>query len=176
MASGADRDAFAEVVRAVQPEVWRFAVHLVGPEQAEDVTQETFVRAWRASASFRGESTALTWILTICRRVCAETWKRNQRHLLVVEAHRRRPTGPHPGGQADHSGAVELNELIDRLDPERRSAFVLTQILGVSYAEAAQICGCPVGTIRSRVARARRDLTAMAEDHAAGNGANQPPR
>ena len=51
----------------------------------------------------------------------------------------------------------ELTQLINSLDPDRRDAFVLTQILGLSYDEAAEICGCPVGTIRSRVARARTD-------------------
>ena len=52
---------------------------------------------------------------------------------------------------------IELTQLIGSLDPDRRDAFVLTQILGLSYDEAAEICGCPVGTIRSRVARARTD-------------------
>jgi RNA polymerase sigma-70 factor (ECF subfamily) len=52
---------------------------------------------------------------------------------------------------------IELTQLISSLDPDRRDAFVLTQILGLSYDEAAEICGCPVGTIRSRVARARTD-------------------
>ena len=54
-----------------------------------------------------------------------------------------------------------MSELLAALDPDRRAAFVLTQMLGCSYAETAAICGCPVGTIRSRVARAREDLDAM---------------
>jgi hypothetical protein len=62
---------------------------------------------------------------------------------------------PEPGSQA----TVDL--LLAALDPDRRAAFVLTQLLGCSYAEAAQVCECPVGTIRSRVARARDDLDAM---------------
>ncbi|MGH3584780.1 MAG: sigma factor-like helix-turn-helix DNA-binding protein, partial [Pseudonocardia sp.] len=61
-------------------------------------------------------------------------------------------------GAADE--AVLLGQLVDALDPERREAFVLTQMLDLSYAAAAQVCGCPVGTIRSRVARAREDLVA----------------
>lgn len=56
--------------------------------------------------------------------------------------------------------AVLLRRLVDALDPDRRDAFVLTQLLGLTYAEAADVCGCPVGTIRSRVARAREDLVA----------------
>ena len=56
---------------------------------------------------------------------------------------------------------MELNVLLDQLQPDRREALVLTQVLGLSYAEAAEVCGCPVGTIRSRVARARDDLDAL---------------
>ena len=59
--------------------------------------------------------------------------------------------------------------LVDGLEPDRRAALVLTQVLGLSYAEAAEVCGCPLGTIRSRVARARDDLIAATRrDHRAG--------
>jgi RNA polymerase sigma-70 factor (ECF subfamily) len=62
---------------------------------------------------------------------------------------------------------VVVTDLLARLDPDRREAFVLTQLLGLPYAEAAQVAGCPIGTIRSRVARARADLVdAFAEDRA----------
>ncbi len=64
-----------------------------------------------------------------------------------------------------------MTDLVRRLEGDRREAFVLTQLLGLSYAEAAEVAGCPVGTIRSRVARARADLvTALGEDVAAASG------
>jgi RNA polymerase sigma-70 factor (ECF subfamily) len=59
---------------------------------------------------------------------------------------------------ADPSDGTDLWSVVSSLAPDRRAAFVLTQVVGCDYAEAAQICGCPVGTIRSRVARARADL------------------
>jgi RNA polymerase sigma-70 factor (ECF subfamily) len=65
-----------------------------------------------------------------------------------------------PDDVADHAGSVAVRALIADLETERREAFVLTQVLGLSYAEAADVCSCPVGTIRSRVARARADLVA----------------
>jgi len=67
---------------------------------------------------------------------------------------------------------VAVRALIAGLEPERREAFVLTQIIGLSYAEAADVCDCPLGTIRSRVARARADLVAALEggQSAAGTG------
>jgi RNA polymerase sigma-70 factor (ECF subfamily) len=65
----------------------------------------------------------------------------------------------HRQGLADRTAeGVVVADLLARLDPDRREAFVLTQLLGLSYAEAAEVAGCPVGTIRSRVARARADL------------------
>jgi RNA polymerase sigma-70 factor (ECF subfamily) len=57
---------------------------------------------------------------------------------------------------------IEIRMLLDGLDTDRRHALMLTQVLGLSYAEAAEVCGCPVGTIRSRVARAREDLITAA--------------
>jgi RNA polymerase sigma-70 factor (ECF subfamily) len=64
----------------------------------------------------------------------------------------------------DPADAVLLIQLLAGLDPLRRAAFVLTQLLGLSYAEAAEVCGCPVGTIRSRVARARAELANQLRD------------
>ena len=60
-------------------------------------------------------------------------------------------------------GSVDVHQLLDQLDADRRTAFVLTQVLGLTYAEAADVCGCPVGTVRSRVARARDELLLMME-------------
>jgi RNA polymerase sigma-70 factor (ECF subfamily) len=83
--------------------------------------------------------------------VCADTVRRRQRaRLLTRSAPIEAPSN------LDETAAA--NDLIGRLEPSRREAFVLTQIIGLSYAEAAAVCRCPVGTIRSRVARARADL------------------
>ena len=67
-------------------------------------------------------------------------------------------------GQRDESGRIVLDALVAGLDRDRREAFVLTQMLGLTYAEAAEVCGCEVGTIRSRVARGRAQLVAAVSD------------
>ena len=67
-----------------------------------------------------------------------------------------------PRSAARFEDVVEVRMLLDGLDPDRRDALVLTQVLGLSYDEAAEVCGCPLGTIRSRVARARDELIAAA--------------
>lgn len=69
-----------------------------------------------------------------------------------MDMHREQPMA------ADVAEQVEVQALLSHLDTDRRTSFVLTQLIGLSYEEAAQVCSCPVGTIRSRVARARADL------------------
>ena len=71
----------------------------------------------------------------------------------------------------DPTGRVDLDGLLDALDDDRRSAFVLTQVLGLHYDEAADVLGCPIGTVRSRVSRARTDLIEMMDDHSTDTGA-----
>src|SRR5437870_7446894 len=66
-----DRTALLHAIRTSQADVWRLAYHLVGPDDADDVTQDAFVRAWKALPAFRGESSARTWLLAITRRACA---------------------------------------------------------------------------------------------------------
>jgi RNA polymerase sigma-70 factor, ECF subfamily len=149
--------ALAAAVRASQGEVWRLAAHLVGPDAADDVTQDTFVRAWRSLPGFRGDASARTWLLVIARRACADAVRARTRHRRLTARIVERATSS-SGSEADDAGRHALAELVDGLERDRRDALVLTQIVGCSYAEAAEVCGVPVGTIRSRVARAREDL------------------
>jgi RNA polymerase sigma-70 factor, ECF subfamily len=153
-AAKGDRGAFNDLARYTQTDIWRFCAHLVDPQTADDLTQETYLRAHRALPRFRGDAPVLTWLLTIARRACASEIDRRTRARdisLQLSAHDPRPTG-------DLTGTVDLDLLVATLEPDRRLAFVLTQIIGCDYAEAATICQCPIGTIRSRVARARDDL------------------
>ncbi|MBM7492805.1 RNA polymerase sigma-70 factor (ECF subfamily) [Micromonospora luteifusca] len=161
-----DPTAQAAFVRLTQVEVWRFAAALVDPDSADDLTQETYLRAFRALPAFEGRSSARTWLLGIARRACADhlrTVIRRRRldERLAANAYTDRPH-PDPAGQF---GAADL---VRRLSAERRAAFVLTQLLGLSYAEAAAVEGVPVGTIRSRVARARDELVEAVGDALTG--------
>jgi RNA polymerase sigma-70 factor (ECF subfamily) len=153
-----DRLALAGAIRASQAEVWRLAVHLVGPSDADDATQDTYVRAWRSLPRFRGDSSGRTWLLAIARRACADAVRRKVRDRRLAGRLRAEAVGPPAAPGADPAVAEGLAELVEMLDADRREAFVLTQVVGCSYSEAAAVCGVPVGTIRSRVARARADL------------------
>jgi RNA polymerase sigma-70 factor (ECF subfamily) len=152
-----DATAATEFVRQTQAQLWRMLVALSDREVAEDLVQETYARAFRSLPGFRGESPIRPWLLSIARRVAAD-------HIRTA---RTRPqTDPRaaldddiaPAVRGDLAEAVVLRGLVAALDLDRRAAFVLTQLLGLSYLEVAWICDCPVGTVRSRVARARDDL------------------
>lgn len=164
-----DRDALGDLVARTQPDVWRFCASIVGAEGADDASQETYLRAWRSARGFRAEASAKTWLLAIARRVCWDQTKKERNHTARVMA-----AGPilAPTAAADHEENVALEDLLRRLVPERRSVFYLTQVLGLSYQEAAEVCDCPVGTIRSRLARARGDL--IGEVRAGGRSQASP--
>ena len=160
-AAAGDRVALGEFIRVTQRDVWRFIAHLTGPQAADDLTQECYLRAMDALPSFRGDSPVRPWLLTIARRCVADAHRRaaaRPRRVGAPDPDRC----PHP--VPDASGAVEIRRMLASLDADRREALVLTQVLGYSYAEAAEVVGVPIGTIRSRVARARAQLVAEWSD------------
>jgi RNA polymerase sigma-70 factor (ECF subfamily) len=153
-----DRAAAEAFVRGTQRDVQRLLAHLANPGEADDLIQETFLRAMRSLPGFAGRSSARTWLLSITRRVAVDH---------VRAAVRRPRTAPLEDWERADAGqgsrfedGVLLRRLLEALPADRREAFVATQMLGFSYAEAAEVCDCPIGTIRSRVSRAREDLTA----------------
>jgi RNA polymerase sigma-70 factor (ECF subfamily) len=148
-----DRLALGAFIRSTQAEVWRLARHLVGADDAEDVTQDVYVRAWRALPDYRGDAGARTWLLAIARRACADAVRKRTRQRRLRARIEAQPRPTVTGGSS-----TDLDALVAVLPPDRREAFVLTQVVGCSYEEAATISGVPVGTIRSRVSRAREAL------------------
>ncbi len=148
-----DDVAVREFVRLTQPAVWRLCNVLGSPGEEEDLTQDTFMRALRSLASYRGESAVTAWLLSIARRVCADHVRSRSRQRRLMSA---LTTEVSDGVVIDSDHAIW--EIVRGIDPDRREAFVLTQVVGLSYDEAAVVLGCPIGTVRSRVARARADL------------------
>lgn len=160
---GDDR-AVAELVLRTQPDLWRLCSALGSAGETEDLVQETYLRALGSIDRYRGDAPVRTWLLAIGRHVCADHVRRRQRQRRIVE--RIVATTPADPGEP---GPGPIDDLLDGLDANRREAFVLTQMLGLTYDEAAEVIGCPVGTIRSRVTRARADLMdAVHRSEAAG--------
>lgn len=124
---------------------------------AEEAVQETFIRAWRYSSSFRGDSPVVSWLITICRRVIVDLAQRERAHQHEVLSE-----SSHAGTDASESTA--LNQMISALPLPQREVLVLCAILGFDYETAAATLSIPVGTVRSRLARARAALAADMRD------------
>jgi len=163
-----DKEAFGLLVEKYQRKLARLVSRLVrDPSEVEDVTQEAFVKAYRALPSFRGDSAFYTWLY----RIGINTAKN-----YLVAMGRRAPTSTEVNAEEaegfDSGGLLRdintpeslllskeiagtVNAAIDALPEELRSAIQLRELEGMSYEEIAQLMNCPVGTVRSRIFRAR---------------------
>ena len=182
------RDAeFDAAVLAALPHVLRFARALAHDEAlADDLVQETYLRAYRAWETFKPGLDARRWLFTICRNVYLRQRERESRVVDTSgeDAELESLAASVEHGRADRSG---LAGIIDRVDvgpairtalealPEvYRSAVVLVDVEGENYEAAAEILGVPVGTVRSRLFRARRLLQQALYTHAVDAGIVRP--
>lgn len=157
-----DQEALTILVRDSYDSVWRYVARVVDRQSADDLTQETFIRAIHSLPTFRGESTVLVWLLSIARRTAMDHFRVQKRRPFLLLGLSGDPADSTSAPLvADPGAESDLLGLIWQLEPARRRAFVLTQMLGFTYAEAARSCDIPVGTVRSRVARARENLLEM---------------
>ncbi|MGA5507733.1 sigma-70 family RNA polymerase sigma factor [Streptomyces umbrinus] len=172
-ARGGDPDAVERFVRALHRDVVRYVAHLsADPQAADDLAQDTFLRALGSLHRFEGRCSARTWLLSIARRAVIDSFRyaAARPRLSDVQDWRLAVERAQPHGLPGFDDGVALLDLLAALPDERREAFVLTQLMGLPYAEAAELSDCPVGTVRSRVARARAtlvDLLAEADAPAA---------
>jgi RNA polymerase sigma-70 factor, ECF subfamily len=174
-----DQPAFEELVTRSEAEIYRLSLRFLGNrDDALDATQDTFLRAFRALAAFRGEATFRTWLIGIALNVC-----RSRRGSASARAARRsssldaddsdcdeaRPpdlvaAGPNPEQSA---GGAELGqalaEALAGLAPEHREILLLREMQGLDYDELAQTLHCAEGTVKSRLSRARAALRAALE-------------
>ena len=188
---GGRRDAFGELVSRYQTRLYNSALRLVNsPEDAADVVQDTFLSAYQALHTFKGDAEFFTWLYRIAFNT-AISLKRKKRPSVSLESHTRE-TGLDPTDVSEYvkpSAAIErtederqLHDAIARLSPEHRDVLVLKDLDGMKYEEIAEVLGVPIGTIRSRLHRARlelRDLLIATErpratDTNATTDANEP--
>ena len=154
-AAGGEAVAFELLVRRHAGPLFRLARPIVRDDHlAEEVVQDTFVKAHRNLATFRGDSTVKTWLSSICYRTAIDRARTQRTNVLPIEAVRERP------GHEDVDLRLALSDALDELPPEEREAFYLVQVLGYSREEASHIVGVPPSTMRSRVGRARQRLAA----------------
>lgn len=165
-----DEAAFELLVRRHTDAVWRLARSSLGDgHAAEDATQETFLKAYRAIGRFRGDAAVRTWLLGICHRTCIDVHRRRRPEVVSLDEARHART---------RAETIELRLVIDetvsRLPDDERVAFTLVDVLGHTSEDAAAVVGVPASTMRSRVGRARRKvIDAVRGDDAATGTATE---
>jgi RNA polymerase sigma-70 factor (ECF subfamily) len=136
----------------------------VHDSEADELSQEIFLIVYRHLGSFRGEARLSTWIHRLATREAVRHAKRRRMKRALLELFGRLEPPPVPPDWADNelSRRQYLNQLLERLPPERRLALVMFEIEGRPAEEIAQLCGCAVNTVWTRIHRARADLERMA--------------
>lgn len=175
-----ERGGAAEIVRDHSSAVYRFLVHLTGDVSlAEDLTQETFAAAWKARRGFRGEASVATWLHRIALRKALDA-RRTRCRIEAAETLAARseaddldPSRP----LAALESARGLASAVGALEPPERLAVILHYYQGLSFRQAAEVLGEPVGTVKWRTSRAlaRLRATLNAEDHDDGRPAEAVP-
>lgn len=162
--TAADKADFKRDLAAVVPHLRAFARGLCGrADMADDLVQEALLKAWAAQDRFEPGTSMRAWTFVILRNAYLTDMRRNRfRGEYDENVAERILTAP--AGQEEPIHLADLHRALLTLPPERREALLLVGAGGFSYEEAAQICGCAVGTIKSRVGRARAALNSMLAD------------
>ena len=152
-AQAGDLAAFESLVRDYQADAWRFAYHLTHDRStADDVTQEAFVRAFRAIRTYRGDWKFTAWLLRIVRNCAFDAYRRTRRERHAAWTELPAATG---GPSEDR---LRIAQAVRALPDALREPFVVIEVLGYTYQEAATILGVKIGTLKSRMHRARAAL------------------
>lgn len=153
--------SFRNGLLALIPHLRAFARGLCGrPDMADDLVQETVMRAWAARARYEPGTNMKAWTFTILRNHFLNEIRRSSRMTELVDGVDY-PDLVTAASQEDALHVSDLEAALHRLPDDRREALLLVGAGGFSYDEAAQVCGVPAGTIKSRVARGRAQLAAM---------------
>jgi RNA polymerase sigma-70 factor (ECF subfamily) len=173
-ARNGDMDAFAAVFEELRPMIYAVAYRLVGPNDANDVVMDTYLKAWQALPRFRGASSLKTWLYRITNNCALDRIRRQQRERRHVveddpEATERPLTDPAQEGADEELARRETRDMVrramGRLGDLHRVALELRYSDGLSYAEIAAATGVSMGTVMSRLFNAKRKLRqAVAEE------------
>ena len=158
--SGGSESMRADIVAAI-PSLRAFAVSLCGnPDRADDLVHDTLLKALGSMDSFTEGTNLTAWLFTILRNAYYSDYRKRRREtadpdgLLAAKLEA-------PAGQPSHMDLLDFREALQKLPADQREALVLIGASGLSYDEAAEICGCAPGTMKSRVNRARNRLSEL---------------
>lgn len=165
LAKGGDHQAFAEIVKLKQQQVYRYCYPMIGNHHdAEDVVQETFVVAYQKFSSYREIGQFTGWLLTIAHRTCLNRLKADSRFRSLLQKMRSvRAT------ESDYYPSLHSNDevlsMLKRLSPNARSVVVLKVLHDMTYEEIREIVGIPSNVLRKRFERAKKQLQTEADVH-----------
>ena len=175
---GGDSNAFGELVKLYEKKIYSYALGMLSnPDDAFDIAQDTFMKAYRSIAFFKGESSFYTWLYTICRNCCYDFIKkrdRNRRHTISLFQYENDDDGTIieiPDSTNDPEALYEKKRLrkiifdaIQTLSDNHREIILLRDVEGLSYEEISAAMGISEGTVKSRLSRARTKLQTILKD------------
>lgn len=150
----------ADMIAAI-PSLRAFAVSLSGnADRADDLVQETLVKAWSHLSSFQAGTNLSAWLFTILRNVYYSEYRKRRREVADSDGAFAAQLAQ-PASQNDHMDFLDFTAAMQKLPPDQREAIILVGASGLSYEEAAAVCSCAVGTMKSRVNRGRNRLAEL---------------
>lgn len=150
----------ADMIAAI-PSLRAFAVSLSGnADRADDLVQETLVKAWANLGSFQAGTNLSAWLFTILRNVYYSEYRKRRREVADSDGAFAAQL-IEPAAQDDHMHFLDFRSAMQKLPADQREAIILVGASGLSYEEAAKVCACAVGTMKSRVNRGRNKLTEL---------------
>ncbi len=162
------------------PVLYRMARQLAGPEGAEDIVQETFLRAWKYFETFAAETNCRAWLFRILRNTWISRWRKTRLELPLTESEAE-TIEPYYDWEEEFlkdEFSADMKQALSDLPTDYRMAVLLADVEEFSYEEIARIMECPIGTVMSRLNRARRVLVrlirAQREEGIAENAASIP--
>lgn len=158
-----DESAFTELMRRHEDRIFAMALKMTGNRaDALDATQDTFIRAFRNAAKFRGDSAFGTWLYRIGLNSCHDLLRKRKRDPIPEEEIEQ--TGDHlPGVDEGVVLGMELSGALEALQEDYRAAVLMHDLGGIPYEEIAAITAVSIGTVKSRISRGRRKLAELLE-------------
>ncbi len=168
-----DTRAFEELVLQYHNKIYALAFRYMGNEEdAYDMAQEAFIKAFRSLRTFKGKSSFSTWLYRVTANVCLDELRRRKRRIVALSLDE--PLATQEGDEvekeiADSSPGVDviyeqkefsqyIQQLLDEMKPEHKNAIILRDTMGFTYEEIAEVMNCSMGTVKSRISRARNVL------------------